>query len=119
MISAEKQEDEEDSLIANTDENFNNKIKEDKKPSIMFYLSQRTIFINLALMTIIWAIVGFNYYLIGATIKNLPGNFENNTLAMFSSDILVSLFCGYLVRTGCRAKILFMAYMLFAGIASL
>jgi hypothetical protein len=85
----------------------------------MFYLSYGTILSNLALLTIIWMIVGFNYYLIGTTIKYLPGNFEYNMLAMVSSDMLICLIGGYLVRVGFQAKKLMSGYMLLAAVASI
>jgi hypothetical protein len=85
----------------------------------MFYLNQRTILRNLILLTVIWVVVTFNYYLIGLQVKYLPGNFENNMLAMVGSDIPASLFGGYLVRKGFAAKRLYMCYMLTSAMASL
>ena len=35
-----------------------------KKPGVMFYLRQRTILVNLILITVVWATVTFNYYMI-------------------------------------------------------
>ena len=47
-------------------------------------------------MTIAWTIVAFNYYLVTFMVKHIPGNFEINSLVMFSMDVPANLIVGWL-----------------------
>ena len=38
--------------------------REFKKPDVMYYLRQRTILVNLIMITVVWVTVTFNYYMI-------------------------------------------------------
>ena len=57
--------------------------------------------------------------MIGLQIKYLPGDFENNMLAMVASDIPAALFAGQMVRLGCKSKTMIASYMLFSCLAAL
>ena len=45
-------------------------------------------------MTIIWIAATFNYYTMSFLVKNLSGDFNTNTVAIYCSDIFVSLVGG-------------------------
>ena len=47
-------------------------------------------------MTIAWIVVAFNFYLVTYMVKHIPGNFEINSLAMFSTDVPACLLVGWL-----------------------
>lgn len=61
----------------------------------------------------------FNFYMINLQIKYLPGDFENNMLAMYASDIPAGVFAGLMLRQGFSPKRLMASYMLFSAIAAL
>ena len=93
--------------------------EEKAKPSIRFFLNQRSICINLVAITLIWLAASFNMSLIGLQVKHLPGDFENNMIAMLISDLPAVILTAILVRSGFRPKRLFFGYMLCSAIASL
>jgi len=90
-----------------------------KIPDIKFFLSQRIIWTNLILLTTIWVVVTFNFYMINLQVKYLPGDFENNMLAMYASDIPAGIFAGFMVRQGFSPRRLIASYMLFSAMAAL
>ena len=71
-------------------------VNNERNPSIYYYLKQRTIMINLILMTIAWVVVAFNYYLATFMVKHIPGDFNINSLVMFSTDVPANLIVGWL-----------------------
>ena len=60
-------------------------------PSIMYFLKQPNIFKNLAALTVIWIVAGFNYFMVNFQVKYFPGDFAVNTAAMYGSDIASAL----------------------------
>ena len=44
----------------------------------MFFLKQKTILINLAILTVLWIESVFNYYLIAFEVKYFPGDINKN-----------------------------------------
>lgn len=59
----------------------------------MFYLNQRVVRVNLAVMGYMWAACSFGFYMIIFYLKYLPGNIYNNSLASGFTD-LVAVICG-------------------------
>lgn len=56
--------------------------------------------------------------MIGLQIKYLPGEFEDNMLAMVASDLPAALFAGHLIRLGYRAKTMIASQLLFSALAA-
>ena len=96
----------------------NEKEVSNKKPDVMFYLKQKTIRINLVLMTIIWVTVTFNYYMINFQVKYFPGDFGVNTIVMFGSDIPFCIMTGFMISFF-RAKVVFLMFYVLQIIAGL
>ena len=71
-------------------------MNDEDKASIKYYLQQRTILVNLILITIAWIVIAFNYYLVTFMVKHVPGDFNINSLAMFSTDIPATILSGWL-----------------------
>lgn len=95
-------------------------VREVKKfPGIMFFMDMRFIRNNLILLTLIWMTVSFNITMLMMQVKQMPGVFETNMLAMSCSDIPAAIFAGFMVRQGFRPKILIAYYALFSGLAAL
>jgi len=93
--------------------------KEKEIPGVMFFLDKPIIRRNLILLTLIWMTVSFNIMMLIMQVKQMPGNFEANMLAMTASDIPAALFAGFMVRQGFRPKVLIAQYALFSGLAAL
>ena len=111
------QDDDLSNLLADRQEEL---VREEKKiPGIMFFLDSRMIRNNLILLTLIWMTASFNIMMLIMQVKQLPGNFEANMLAMAASDIPAALCAGFMVRQGFRPKILIASYALFSGLAAL
>ena len=87
----------------------------------MYFLRQRTILVNLILMTIVWITVAFNYYMINLQVKYFPGEFSINMMVMTASDIPACLLAGYLVTkfSPRRVFIIFFTLQSLAGISIL
>ena len=85
----------------------------------MFFLDKPIIRRNLILLTLIWMTVSFNIMMLMMQVKQMPGDFEANMLAMTASDIPAALFAGFMVRQGFRPKVLIAQYALFSGLAAL
>ena len=64
----------------------------------MYFLRQPVLLRNLLLMIGIWVATSFNYFMIAIQVKNLPGDFNLNTIVMFGSDVPFSLLGGLLLR---------------------
>jgi len=62
--------------------------------SILFFLRQRVIIVNLIVMTYMWAACSFTYYMILIYVKYLPGNIYVNTLASGSSEMVAYALAG-------------------------
>ena len=60
-------------------------------PDILYFLSQKSIAINLAALTIIWIAASSNFYTITFVAKYLPGDFNTNMVALFCADLPTSL----------------------------
>jgi len=60
-------------------------------PSVMYFLRQKVILNNQIVLTIAWSVTTFTFYLTNSFIKYIPGNFEDNFLAMTISDISIVL----------------------------
>lgn len=45
------------------------------KNNVMYFLSQRVILQNLIVLTILWVVTAFNFFLCNLMIKYIPGNF--------------------------------------------
>jgi hypothetical protein len=56
----------------------------------------RVFFINLIVLTIIWSVSAFNYYLINFEIKYINGNIFNNFMISAASDIVAFILSGLL-----------------------
>ena len=83
----------------------------------MFFLRQSMILKNLIVLSMIWIITTFTYYLNNTFIKYVPGNFEDNYLAVSTTDILVSLIAGYLYHKFSNPRLLFFAYSVIAALS--
>ena len=75
----------------------NHNVSFSEKPGILYFLSQRTLLINLILMTFVWITSVFNFYMINLQVKYFPGEFTTNMVVLTSSDIPACLLAGYLV----------------------
>lgn len=87
----------------------------------MFFLGQREILNNLLLLTVVWIVSVFNYYMINLQVKYFPGNFTVNMIVMFGTDIPAAILAGYFIPRF-QAKILFVVFFAlqsFAGMAIL
>ena len=62
-------------------------------PGVMYFLRQRVILNNQIVLTIAWSVTAFTFYLNNTFVKYMPGNFEDNFLAVVTSDIFVTLAC--------------------------
>ena len=62
-------------------------------PGVMYFLRQRVILNNQIVLTIVWSVTVFTFYLNNTFLKYMPGNFEDNFLAVVTSDIFVTLAC--------------------------
>ena len=81
----------------------------EEKPGILFFLNQRTILINLILMTFVWITSVFNFYMINLQVKYFPGDFTVNMMVLTGSDIPATLIAGYLVHHY-KPKTIFMLF---------
>jgi len=86
-------------------------------PSIMYFLRQPMILNNQIVLTIVWIITAFSFYLNNTFIKYVPGNFEDNYLAVSTTDIFVSLTAGYMYYNIPNPKVLFFAYSVVAALS--
>ena len=77
-----------------------------EKPGVMYYLRQRTILVNLILITLVWITAVFNYYMINLQVKYFPGDFSVNMMVMTACDVPACLGAGYFVARY-RAKVIF------------
>jgi hypothetical protein len=64
--------------------------------SIKFYLSDKKIMLNLALMMVIWTVCSFNFYLISYQLKYFPGSVYNNSMASSGADIGAFAISGFI-----------------------
>ena len=64
---------------------------------MLHFLSQKSIAINLAALTIIWIAAASNYFLLNFMTKYLPGDFNTNMVAMFCTDLPTGLLTWFLV----------------------
>ena len=84
-------EDESDSLILrddlsnNGEQNNTESAEQGNTRSTMFYLKQPAILTNLVIMTINWTSCSFIFYMQPIMVKYMPGNFDNNSMALLSS----------------------------------
>ena len=85
-------------------------------PSMLYYLKQKGILVNLVLMTIIITISTFNYFMINFTVKYLPGDFHLNSIYMFVSDIPACVLVFYMLEHF-RAKTVFLALFMIKLVA--
>lgn len=60
----------------------------------MFYIRQPVVFVNLLVMTYMWAACSFTYYMILIYVKYLPGNIYINTIASGFSEVLAYAVAG-------------------------
>ena len=60
-------------------------------PGVFYFLRQKKIAIIMFALTIIWIAATFNYYTMSFLVKNLSGDFNTNTVAIYCSDLFVSL----------------------------
>jgi hypothetical protein len=73
---------------------------------LSFYLRQRTVLINLIVMSYMWASVSFCYYMVSFQIKYLPGDIYTNGIASSISEIL-AYFCSGLVYRYLKIRLSF------------
>ena len=73
--------------------------------------------VNLLVMTLVWTVSSFNFYLLSFQVKYFPGNFNVNMLILNISDCLAYGISGYLF-TKFRAKVLFLVLFILASLAS-
>ena len=64
----------------------------------MYYLKQRTVFINLVVMAYMWCAVSFCYYMVSFQLKYLPGNIYNNGMASSGSELLAYALSGVVYK---------------------
>ena len=86
------------------------------RTDLMYFLGQSVILTNLILLTIVWVVCIFTYYLCNLMIKYIPGDFQYNTLFMFSADIFAAL-SSRLLLTFFTPKKLFSTYFFLSGLA--
>jgi hypothetical protein len=58
----------------------------------------RVFFINLILLTIIWTVASFNYYLINFELKYINGDIFNNFMISSASEIVSFIFAGIMFQ---------------------
>ena len=93
--------------------------KEEKKvPSLLHYLQQKEILVNLVLMTVIITISTFNYFMINFTVKYLPGDFHLNSIYLFASDIPACILVFFMLEHF-RAKTVFLALFMIKLVAGI
>ena len=63
----------------------------------MYFLKQRTIVIDLIVMSIVWLTWSFNYFLMNFQMKYLPGNINVNMFASFAAEILSYVVSGIFI----------------------
>ena len=63
----------------------------------MYFLRQRTILINLLILTVLWVSCSFNYYLVGFKVKYFPGNINLNQMASILAESLAYIISGCLL----------------------
>ena len=86
------------------------------KNDIMYFLGQRVILQNLILLTILWVVCAFSYFLCNLMIKYIPGDFQINTLVMFCADMVAAVTTGFLLSNFSATR-LFFFYFLLSGLA--
>jgi hypothetical protein len=64
----------------------------------MFYLRQPIVRKNLLVMTYMWAMASFSYYMIVFYLKYLPGDIYSNTFASSGTDCCSVVFGGFLYK---------------------
>ena len=109
-------EDDESSLLSDTKEGTP---EEAEIPDVMFFLNQRIICLNLIMLTLVRIVGNFNSPMLLLQVKHMPGDFETNMMAITICDIPASLFAGFVMRQGCRPKMLLVHYTLFSALAAL
>ena len=68
------------------------------------------------LMTVLWVVSTFNFYMISLQVKYFPGDFNMNTIVLFGTDALFYLVGGYLVKKFC-AKVVFTSSFMLMSLA--
>ena len=74
-------------------------VTKDKKAQFkaMYFLKQRTIVINLIVMSLIWLTWSFNYFLLNFQMKYLPGNINVNMFVSFAAELLSYVVSGIFI----------------------
>ena len=65
-------------------------------PPVSYFLGQNTILVNLVVMTIVWTVAAFSWYVNNLFIKYIPGDFEDNVIVMTSMDLVSAALGGYI-----------------------
>ena len=74
--------------------------------------------INQIVLSFIWVVTAFSYYLNNTFIKYVPGSFEDNYLMVNFTDALAALVSGYVFQYMDKPRLLFFTYSaigVFAG----
>jgi hypothetical protein len=53
----------------------------------MEFLRDKTIFLNLIIMILMWVTVGFSFYMVKFQLKYLPGNIYTNSVSSSGAEI--------------------------------
>ena len=66
-------------------------------PSIIYYLKDKTVLVNLVIMMVVWFASVFGYYLINFQLKYLPGNIHINSILSYVADITSYAISGFML----------------------
>ena len=75
----------------------------------MYFLRQRVILNNQIVLTIVWSVTTFTFYINNTFVKYMPGNFEENFLRVVTGDMIVTLVCSQIYQFVHSPKILIFA----------
>ena len=73
---------------------------ENQKPktTIMYFLKQRIIVVNLIVLSIAWLVWSFNYFLMNFQMKYLPGNINVNSMVADVAELLSYVVSGFFLN---------------------
>ena len=74
---------------------------------------------NIIVMMFVWTITGFSYYINNTFLKQIPGDFEINTLIANWAEILAVPVSTALFYNGISVKKLFFSYSLIVAVSGL
>lgn len=81
-----------------------------------FFLRQRVHFVNVVIMSFMWAGCSFNSYMISMYVKYLPGNIYVNTMASGGSQVIFQLITGFTyLKLGIRLSFTLLFSLSFVG----